>query len=306
MKRSVFSTFLILVSVLFVTVNCMACGNKGNAVTESPDKAKVDTFVPDQRFASMDSLADFIMEEFSAKTVDEFVNRYEQQAAAIKSYGLLNHKGVDANRLDEVVLRDLQVLADSLSGGSTFDMMMCGRIERAMSHYLTAKDYCGGYSENPLYQAEMRDWLALEDELGNFYVNLAYLANWGGSIVHVTSSGSLAYMAEVRQKDYSQLKKDGHFANSESLTIAEARADFIQELADAKSLDAVMDDEMYDAEGYRKTLKEMCGHADRVTVLLDAWLDSRAKLCAAQSIPDAHTAHLIAELGTRMMELIEG
>ncbi len=258
------------------------------------------------RFASIDSLVDYMMEEFSAKTVDEFVNRYKQKAVAVKSYGLLNYKGEDTNHWDEVVFRDLQALADSLSGGSTFDMVMSGRIERGMSHYLIAKDYCEQYSRNPLYQAEMRDWLALEDELGNFYVNLAYLANWGGTIAHVTSSGSLAYMAEERQKDYCQLKKDGDFANSESLTIAEARVDFIQELADAKSLDSAMDDEMYDGEGYRETLKEMCEHADRVTVLLDKWLASRAQLCKAEGVPDNHTAHLIAVLGTRIMELIEG
>ena len=258
------------------------------------------------RFASLDSLVDYMMEEFSAKTVDEFVNRYKQKAVAVKSYGLLNYKGEDTDHWDEVVFRDLQALADSLSGGSTFDMVMSGRIERGMSHYLIAKDYCEQYSENPLYQAEMRDWLALEDELGSFYVNLAYLANWGGTIAHVTSSGSLAYMAEERQKDYCQLKKDGHFANSESLTIAEARADFIQELADAKSLDSAMDEEMYDGEGYRETLKEMCEHADRVTVLLDKWLASRAQLCKAEGVPDNHTAHLIAVLGTRIMELIEG
>ena len=282
-------------------------GEKENKVAANAQEATTaDAFEPDMRFASIDSLVDFMMEEFSSKTVDEFVNRYKQQAVAVKSYGLLNHKGEDADHWDEVVFRDLQALADSLSGGSTFDMVMSGRIERGMSHYLIAKDYCEQYSENPLYQAEMRDWLALEDELGSFYVNLAYLANWGGTIAHVTSSGSLAYMAEERQKDYCQLKKDGHFANSESLTIAEARADFIQELADAKSLDSAMDDEMYDGEGYRETLKEMCEHADRVTVLLDKWLASRAQLCKAEGVPDNHTAHLIAALGTRIMELIEG
>ena len=282
-------------------------GEKENKVAANAQEATTaDAFEPDMRFASIDSLVDYMMEEFSSKTVDEFVNRYEQQAVAVKSYVLLNHKGEDADHWDEVVFRDLQALADSLSGGSTFDMVMSGRIERGMSHYLIAKDYCEQYSENPLYQAEMRDWLALEDELGSFYVNLAYLANWGGTIAHVTSSGSLAYMAEERQKDYCQLKKDGHFANSESLTIAEARADFIQELADAKSLDSAMDDEMYDGEGYRETLKEMCEHADRVTILLDKWLASRAQLCKAEGVPDSHTAHLIAVLGTRIMELIEG
>lgn len=282
-------------------------GEKENKVAANAQEATTaDAFKPDMRFASIDSLVDYMMEEFSAKTVDEFVNRYKQKAVAVKSYGLLNYKGEDTNHWDEVVFRDLQALADSLSGGSTFDMVMSGRIERGMSHYLIAKDYCEQYSRNPLYQAEMRDWLALEDELGNFYVNLAYLANWGGTIAHVTSSGSLAYMAEERQKDYCQLKKDGHFANSESLTIAEARADFIQELADAKSLDSSMDEEMYDGEGYRETLKEMCEHADRVTVLLDKWLESRAQLCKAEGVPDTHTAHLIAVLGTRIMELIEG
>ena len=282
-------------------------GEKENKVVANTQEATTaDAFEPDMRFASLDSLVDYMMEEFSAKTVDEFVNRYKQKAVAVKSYGLLNYKGEDTDHWDEVVFRDLQALADSLSGGSTFDMVMSGRIERGMSHYLIAKDYCEQYSENPLYQAEMRDWLALEDELGSFYVNLAYLANWGGTIAHVTSSGSLAYMAEERQKDYCQLKKDGHFANSESLTIAEARADFIQELADAKSLDSAMDEEMYDGEGYRETLKEMCEHADRVTVLLDKWLASRAQLCKAEGVPDNHTAHLIAVLGTRIMELIEG
>ena len=282
-------------------------GEKENKVAANAQEATTaDAFEPDMRFASIDSLVDYMMEEFSSKTVDEFVNRYEQQAVAVKSYVLLNHKGEDTDHWDEVVFRDLQALADSLSGGSTFDMVMSGRIERGMSHYLIAKDYCEQYSENPLYQAEMRDWLALEDELGSFYINLAYLANWGGTIAHVTSSGSLAYMAEERQKDYCQLKKDGHFANSESLTIAEARADFIQELADAKSLDSAMDEEMYDGEGYRETLKEMCEHADRVTVLLDKWLASRAQLCKAEGVPDNHTAHLIAVLGTRIMELIEG
>lgn len=293
-------------SLLFCLLGIsMSCNSRNVMVRETPTSTPSEA---DERFASMDSLVDFMMDEPSAKTVDEFVNHYEQQAVAVKSYGLLNHKGEDTNRLDEVVFRDLQALADSLSGGSTVDMVMCARIKRAVSHYLTAKDYCGGYSSNtnyPLYQAEMRDWLALEDELGNFYVNLAYLANWGGTIAHVTSSGSLTYMAKVRQKDYCQLKKDGQFANSESLTIAEARADFIQELADAKSLDDSMVDEWYDGEGYRETLKEMCGHADRVAVLLDTWLDSRAKLCAAEGIPDDYTAHLIAVLGARIMELIE-
>lgn len=284
----------------------LSCSGKNKVAASAQEPTSADAFEPDMRFASIDSLADFMMEEFSAKTVDEFVDRYEQQAAAIKSYGLLNHKGEDTNRLDEAVCSDLQALADSLSGGSTFDMVMCSRIERAVFHYLTAKDYCEKYSGNPLYQAEMRDWLALEDELGNFYVNLAYLANWGGSIAHVTSSGSLAYMAEMRQKDFCQFKKGGQFANSELLTIAEARADFIQELADAKSLDDAMADELYDGEGYRETLKEMCEHADRVATLLDKWLDSRAKLCAAEGIPDDHTAHFIAVLGIRIMELIEG
>ena len=46
--------------------------------------------------------------------------------------------------------------------------------------------------------------------------------------------------------------------------------------------------------------------ADKIVVLLDKWLASREELCKAESIPDNHTARLVAQLGNHIMELIEG
>lgn len=298
MNKLIFGALLCVLSVF------PSCGNKEKTVNDTPALETADQFEPDGRFASIDSLVDFLTESSTDETVDAFVKRFESQAAAFKSYWCLNHKGEDESRLDETVCGDLKTLADSLSGGSTFDMMQCNRINCAVSRYLTAKDYCGQYSENPLYQNEMRDWLLLEKELSDFYINLASLANWGGSIVNITSSGSVAYMAKTRQEDYSQLKKGGKYANSELMTISEARADFIQELADAKSLEAY--DDLSDIDDFNKTLNDMRGHADKVVELLDKWLESRAKLCEAEGIPESHTAHFIAKLGVRIMELIEG
>ena len=304
MMKKVSFGFMVLAGMLLVAV-FPSCGTKKSVVPADTSVVTTKNFKPDVRFTSLDSLADFMMEEFAVKTPDEFVNRYNLQAAAIQSYGLLNNRKEDEYPLDETVCSDLRLLADSLSGGSTIEMVMCGRIWRGVCHYLTAKDYCSGYSNNPLYQAEMRDWLALEDELGSFYVDLAYLTYWGGTIAHVVASGSMWNLAEARQDDYSKLCKNGPFDTDKTWTIASARENFLQELADAKSLEPY-DGEMYDPEGYRALLKEMSECADRVAVLLDKWLDSRAKLCAAEGIPDKHTAHLITVLGTRIMELIEG
>lgn len=298
MNKLIFGALFCVLSVF------PSCGNNEKTTNDTPALETAEQFEPDGRFASIDSLVDFLTENSTDETLDEFVKRFENQAAAFKSYWLLNHKGEDESRLDETVCGDLETLADSLSGGSTFDMMQSNRINCAVSRYLTAKDYCGQYRENPLYQAEMSDWLKLEDELSGFYCDLASLANWGGSIVNITSSGALAYMAKTRQEDYSQLKKGGKYANSELLTIAEAREDFIQELADAKSLEAF--DDISDIDDFNKTLNDMRGHADKVVELLDKWLESRAKLCEAEGVPESHTAHFIAKLGIRIMELIEG
>lgn len=289
---------------LLGTFTFLSCSGKDKVVTNAQEAATADAFEPDMRFASIDSLADFIMEEFSAKTVDEFVNRYKQQAVAIKSYGLLNHRKEGKYPLDETVCSDLRELADSLSAGSTMDMVMCGRIWRGVCHYLTAKDYLGK-SKKLLYQAEMRDWLALEEELGNLYCDLSYLTYWGGSIAHVIASGSYWTLAETRENDYRKLCNNGPFDTDETWTIASAQENFLQELADAKSHD-MYEDDMYDGEGYRALRQQLHERADRVVVLLDKWLASRAELCKAEGIPDTHTARLVAQLGTRIMEIIEG
>ena len=298
MNKLIFGALLCVLSVF------PSCGNKEKAANDTPTLETAEQFEPDGRFASIDSLVAFLTENSSDETLDRFVKRFQVQAAAIKSYWYLNHKGEDESRLDETVCGDLKTLTDSLSGGSTFDMMQSNRIDGAVSHYLTAKDYCGQYSENLLYQNEMRDWLNLENELSDFYINLASLANWGGSIVNITSSGALAYIAQIRLEDYSQLKKGGNYADSELMTISEARADFIQQLADAKNLEVF--DDIPNADDYQNTLNDMKKHADKVVVLLDKWLDSRAKLCEAQGVPENHTAHFIAKLGIRILELIEG
>ena len=283
----------------------MSCGSKSMVVNDTPTPAP---FEADARFTSLDSLADFMMEEFSAQSVDEFVNRYEQQAAAIHSYGILNHRKEDKYPLDETVCSDLRELADSLSGGSTMDMVMCGRIWRGVCHYLTARDYVGK-SKNPLYQAEMRDWLALEEELGNLYCDLSYLTFWGGTIAHVVASGSYWTLAETRQNDYSKLCNKGPFETDQKWTIASARENFLQELADAKSPDLddpdMYDPDMYDREGFIALRNQMRERADRVVALLDKWLESRAELCKAEGIPDTRTATLVAQLGTHIMEIIE-
>ena len=96
----------------------LSCNGKNMVAANAMAPTTAAVFEPDVRFASIDSLAEYMMDEFSAKTIDEFVNRYEQQAVAVKSYGLLNHKGEDNNRWDETVCRDLRALADSLSAAA--------------------------------------------------------------------------------------------------------------------------------------------------------------------------------------------
>jgi hypothetical protein len=148
----------------------------------------------------------------------------------------------------------------------------------------------------------MRDWLQLEDTLRVFYGELGYLTYWGGSIARIISSGSMAFLAETRHNDYSQLKKGGHFAHSELPTIAEALTTLTEELLAAKSLE---DDMNAEDHHYREMLKEMRGHADMVVLLLDKWLTSRKRLCEAEGIPEAHTAHLVTLLSGHITEIIE-
>ena len=300
MKKSFISTVVLAVMLCALTV-FTSCGNKNNenAVTAAPTSEQ---FEPEARFASIDTLVDVMTNNQSVHSTDELEALFDTQAAAMKSYWYMNHKGGDESRIDEDVCNDLKALADSLSGGSTVDMEQSNEITCAIARYLTAKEYCNNHIKNSLYQAEMHDWLLLEDELQAFYTDLAQLANWGGSISRVTGSGALSFLAKARQDDYSKLKKGSNFADEQDMTIEEARANLIQELEDAKSLE----DDMGAGDDFNKTLESMRLHADKVVELLDKWLASRVQLCEAEGIPTKHNAHLVAKLGQRIMELIEG
>ena len=304
MNKKFYGILMLVLMLVTAAFSFSSCGNKGEGTEAST--ATDEQFQPDSMFASIDTLADFMVADLINDSIDntleQLEKRFERISAAVQSYWVLNHKDEDQAKMNETVAQDLKTLTDKLDGGSTVDMMMSGTITCAMERYLTANDYCKLYRENPLYQAEMRDWLLLEDELQEFYIDLAQLANWGGTISKVTSSGSMAFLATARHNDYSQLKKGGNFADGEGMTIAEARANLIQELEDAKSLE----DDLVDEEDYRNMLKDLRERADKVVVLLDKWLESRNKLCDAESIPESHTANLIAKMGTEIMELIEG
>lgn len=288
--------------LLCVAMSLQACGS-WNITVDNPTTATVNQMEPETRFASLDTLSDFMIQDVMDNgTLEKFVSRYESQTPAIASYWALNGKEGDPDDMVNTVFKDLTALADSLSGFSTMDMVLSGEITCAMEHYLTARDYCRHYSKNPLYQAEMRDWLQLEDTLRVFYGELGYLTYWGGSIARIISSGSMAFLAETRHNDYSQLKKGGNFAHSELPTIAEALTTLTEELLAAKSLE---DDMNADDHYYREMLKEMRGHADMVVLLLDKWLTSRKRLCEAEGIPEAHTAHLVTLLSERITDIIE-
>ena len=300
MKKSFICT-VVLTGMLCVLAVFMSCGNKttenANVPVPTPEQ-----FEPDARFASIDTLVDVMTKILSDHSTDELVAHFENQAAAIKSYWYMNHKGGDESRIDEDVCEDLKALADSLSDGSTVDMVESAEITCAIARYLTAKEYCDNHSKNSLYQVEMHDWLLLDDELQAFYVDLAQLANWGGTISRVTASGALSFLAKARQEDYSKLKKGSSFADEKDMTIKEARTNLIQELEDAKSLE----DEMGEGDDFKNVLEDMRLRADKVIELLDKWLASRIQLCEAEGIPTKHNAHLVSKLSQRVMELIEG
>lgn len=301
MNHRVF-TIVVLMGLLCATTSLQACGDRGIAVGDRPTTI-VNQMEPEARFASLDTLADFMIQDILDNgTLEQLVSHYESQTAAIATYWALNGKEGAPDDMAKTVFKDLTALADSLECFSTMDMVQSGQISCAMDHYLTAQDYCRHYSKNPLYQAEMRDWLQLEDTLRVFYSELGYLANWGGSIARIVASGSMAFLAETRHDDYSQLRKGGSFADSELPTIAEALTTLTEELLAAKSLE---DDLNGDDAYYREMLKEMRGHADMVVLLLDKWLTSRAQLCEAEGIPEAHTAHLISLLSEHITDIIE-
>lgn len=298
-QRFLNNTVAMLSAMLCLAVNLTSCANKQDATSTAEQPVAADS-----RFVTLDSLAVYMIQDLmDRETPEELVEQYESQSAAISAYWAQNHAGDDQSLMTETVMGELKTLADSLSAGSTVDMMMCGEIHSAIAQYLTAQAYCEHYRDNPLYQAEMRDWLLLEDELMDFYGDLATLTYWGGTITTVVASSTIDNLCTARHDDYSQLKKGGQFASGE-MTIAEARANLIEELSSAKSLedDAVEEN----AADFRQMLNEMREHADKVAALLDKWIASRAALCQAEGIPEGHTARLIAQLSRLVMEIIEG
>ena len=299
MKTKLFST-LVLVGIMNVAVGFAACENQKKAVTETATTNE--QFEPESRFASIDTLVTYMLDQQREIIENEnLVDFYQSVSSAMTSYCYINHKDDDKNNVTETVCRDLTVLADSLSGGSTWDMTQSGEIRGVISRYLTAQNYFDNHQQNPLYQKEMNAWLELENKLLDFYGNLTQVANWGGSIVNVIHGGNISAVADARWQDYSQLVQGGKFASCE-LSINDARTELIQEINDAKSLE----DGLVDEEDYRKTLNDMRKSGDELIPLLDKWLETRAKLSESEGIPEAHTAHVIEFMARRIQELIEG
>ena len=287
---------LALAAFALCAVVCLpSCGNQAKTSDDSG-------FKPDPAYATIDKLADFLItDQQQPATLEEIAKHVEAQTLALKSYWHLNHKGEKADKADETACQDLSVLADSLDGGSTMDMVRCGQIRCAIDGYFTAKEYSEKYSDNKLYQNEMQQWLALESQLKEFYGDLAQVANWGGTIVQVNTAYAFVGLAHDRLVDYAELHKGGSFASSE-MPLAEARTQLIQELEDAKSVDEAMVD---DPE-FKKTVQGLRACADRIVTLLDNWLAARSELCKSEGIPDAHTAHFIEKTARRILEMIEG
>ena len=296
MKTSILS-FLAPAAIALCALVCLpSCNPQAN--TSGEETAADETaFVPDSAFASIDSLATFLIEEIP----DELDARYESQTSAIRSYWHFNHNGENEEQMAETVCGELKAMADKLAEGSTVDMERSGEIRCAVDRYLTDKEYCEKYDKNELYLEEMHQWLILKEQLHAFYVDLAQLANWGGTITRVNASNAMAGLAHDRLEDYSQLHKDGTFANSE-MSIADARTELIQEMEDAKSLE----EDAVDDPQFKETLKDLRERADSIVPLLDEWLTARGELSKTEGIPDAHTAHLIELLARRIMEMIEG
>ena len=231
MKRKLFST-IVLVGIMNVAVGFAACENQKKAVTETT--ATAEQFESDSRFASIDTLAVYMLDRQREIIENEnLTDFYQSVSSAMKSYWYINHKDDDKNNVTETVCHDLTVLADSLSDGSTWDMTQSGEIRGAISRYLTAQNYFEGHQQNPLYQKEMSAWIELENKLLDFYGGLTQVANWGGSIVNVIHGGNISAVADARWQDYSQLMQGGKFASCE-LSINDAHTELIQEINDAK------------------------------------------------------------------------
>ena len=290
-RKSIFAFICLMMCVAFCSASCANSGKPAEAAQAGEEIANV---------TSLDDLLSLMTDDLSGeKSLDDLVKGFEAQSAAIKSYWQQNHQNEDETNMVNTVFGELKALADSLAGGSTADMVMSGEISCAMNRYQTASEYCEKYSDNPLYQEEMRDWLQLENGLNDFYSNLAQAAYWQGSIVNVIISGAMNNIADLRQQDYSQLFKGGKAAEC-PMPIAEARTNLIQEINDARSVENDEGDADFD-----KVLKALNESGDKVVELLDKWLVSRNKLCESLGIAESHTAALIDSFSRRIQEIIE-
>lgn len=290
----IFSTILLV--ALCCTISLPSCANSSKQESsDSVEQQDAGTAI------SRDSLVTLMLNDLRGiDDIGKYTEMFERQSAAIKSYWIGSHQGEDQAQMAETVFNEFKSLVDSLSGGSTVDMMQSGEIMCAMNRYLTASEYCGKYSDNPLYQEEMRDWLQLENGLNEFYSNLAQVAYWRGSIVNVIISGTMSSLADARHADYLQLYKGGKFAES-SMPITEARTNLVQEIADARSVEVEADAD----EDFKHVVTALNESGDRVVELLDKWLVSRNKLCESLGVPESHTASLIDLFSRRIQEIIE-
>lgn len=296
-KNRLFFVLTLLLPVMCYAVSLTSCAGSGKQeVSNNTEQALQDA----GSVISRDSLVTLMLSDLNGiDGLEKYTGMFERLTGAIKSYWNGHDQNEVQSKMTETVFGELKSLTDSLGGGSTMDMVQSGELTCAMHRYQTASEYCGKYSDNPLYQEEMRDWLQLENGLNDFYSNLAQVAYWRGSIVNVIISGTMSSIANARLADYLQLFKEGKFA--ESSTINEARANLIQEINDARSLEI----EDGTDEELKNTVKALNESGDRVVELLDKWLVSRNKLCESLGVPESHTASLINTFSTRIQEIIE-
>ena len=284
----------IFISTFVLAALCLSCSQ---STSENNGQAGQDAGM----VVSMDSLVSLMLNDLNGiEDLNNYAEMFERQTTAMTSYWNQNNKEVDPSQMVNTVFGELQMRADSLSGGSTMDMVESGELRCAMSRYQTANDYFGKYRDNPLYQEEMRDWLQLEKGLNDFYSNLAQVAYWRGSIVNVIISGAMADVATSRMDDYSQLFKDGKFAEC-PMSVSEARTNLIEEINGARSVESENEGD----EEFAKTVKALNESGDKVVALLDKWLASRNKLCESLGIPESHTSALIEHFTSQIQRIIE-
>ena len=105
MKKGFFSTTFFVV-MLGVVMGFTACGNSNREVSES---VSVDEIEPDSRFATIDSLAEFMAQQFADNTsLSKLESNYQACSDAIMSYWALNHKGEDDHAMTDIVFNELK------------------------------------------------------------------------------------------------------------------------------------------------------------------------------------------------------